>query len=515
MTTSLEFLKVRLLPASFFGRLFGALIAVSLTLLLTAGWFFSRHTYDLLDREAGHQLSLLAQNLGAELALTAMQNGHGEAVGRFRQRTDQWRTMDWIHNVYWADLRENRPRFLAAYSIATTSVAAAETLNPPTAEDLEDLLDETLSTLEDNKPAFPRPFFGSSSRRYKIVLVPLLDADGLLESVVGIEADLQYLDLFQSTRRSFLRALSFGIPICFLLSLLMARSFSRRVERLLDDLRRVTEPTALSEALTGIREFDALKLGINQLQRTIQARDAQLNSLHEEKLQDLSFTGAAIAHEIRNPLSAIEMHLGLIRRRYSPTGEDVEAFQEIQEQLAHLKSLVEQFLTYSRKVEMQPEPLALEPFLADLLETRKTTHPTLGFRLEIADPGTAYLDPAMFRSIMENLINNALDARPRDLELRITATFSDQVLTLHVADNGPGIPADLLPRLFTPFVTGKTGGHGIGLALIRKLTEAHHGRISCSSTSSGTVFRLEFPLAPVQPCSAAQAATPTTEGTPP
>ena len=214
--------------------------------------------------------------------------------------------------------------------------------------------------------------------------------------------------------------------------------------------------------------------------------------------QQLAMIGqmtATMAHEVRNPLSAFGMHLGLLRRRYMPEGADSESFREIQGQLEQLKILVDRFLGYSREVKPVPERFRPAELLRDAISARVPT----GGRADVRCPEGRSVemdgDIMMWRQIVENLIDNAVFAcYPKPVEINIEIYTKNDMICIRFADAGPGVPRELVPRLFTPFSTGRPGGHGIGLALVRKFVEAQNGTIRYEAApAGGAVFLIEVP----------------------
>jgi signal transduction histidine kinase len=199
---------------------------------------------------------------------------------------------------------------------------------------------------------------------------------------------------------------------------------------------------------------------------------------------------------VRNPLSAIGMHLGLLKRRYLPVNGDLESFAEIEEQLVRLKTLADRFLDYSRAT--QPVRERFSP--AGLIREAVAGRP------DMAGPDTVRItapagleingDIRMWRQIVDNLLDNAAAAvRPGRPEIQVEIYMKNDNLVLRFADAGPGVPPELVPRLFTPFVTGRPDGHGIGLALVRKFVEAHDGGIRYeASPEGGAIFHIEVPM---------------------
>ncbi len=118
-------------------------------------------------------------------------------------------------------------------------------------------------------------------------------------------------------------------------------------------------------------------------------------------------------------------------------------------------------------------------------------------RLRASGDTTCHLDPQFMRQVMENLVVNALDALEgvQSGLLRLGLSRTETGLLLHVEDNGPGVAPASRESIFEPYVTGRPGGTGLGLALVRQVVEAHGGRVSCGSSElGGACFELWFPL---------------------
>ncbi|HQB84005.1 MAG TPA: HAMP domain-containing sensor histidine kinase, partial [Candidatus Rifleibacterium sp.] len=254
------------------------------------------------------------------------------------------------------------------------------------------------------------------------------------------------------------------------------------------------------EIRLSIRELDDLYQAFIKMAADLEQQKAHVQKVFSRKLDELAFTGGAIAHEIRNPLSAIEMHFGLLKREIARAGAatgETPAIQEIEQQLGHLRRLLTSFLDYSRKVRPQREKVVLHDFLQRILESRRQVLGDFVFTLEISENLTGFFDPAMLQQVIENLVNNAFQAAAEGgLHLTVRAVTDGSLLRLQVADNGPGVPAAIAEQLFTPFVSGSAGGNGFGLAISRKLVEAHGGEIYHEkNTDSGAVFVIEVPQA--------------------
>ncbi|NLF95547.1 MAG: HAMP domain-containing histidine kinase [Candidatus Riflebacteria bacterium] len=489
----LSFLFRSILPASLFGRLFLSVLMVAvLVLALIWGWFYQRF-YQSLDREADQRLQRIADALRIEISEAEdAEDRYSRAMQSFWQLE---KSGGLIQNMYLLDMSAEPPAFIASHSLPGNR---ALSMLPPTAEEAEDLAFDYINELDRGEMVFPDPYAYGISRRFKIVLCPVLDELGMLASVIGIEADMEYLKLVSDFRRLLAETVLAALILSLLVAWLLARSFSRKITHLNQSLEAVELEQCPKHQPMGVNELDLLGRGIEKLSHEIARQRLQVQRLYEQKLDELAFTGGAIAHEIRNPLSAIEMHFGLLKRQLTGlagTQADAAAtaLAEISGQLAHLRTLIENYLTYSRKVQPKSQRVDLKEFFDRLLTSRRAVLTDFACEIDFGSVTHAWFDPTLLQQVFENLINNSVQAAAgKPLQLKIAIELHGSQLTIRFADNGPGIAADLREKLFTPFVSGREGGSGFGLALIRKLVEAHGGEISyIGDEGGGAIFLIE------------------------
>jgi signal transduction histidine kinase len=229
---------------------------------------------------------------------------------------------------------------------------------------------------------------------------------------------------------------------------------------------------------------------VETLRRTLEEMREGLRARDRERVAML----AAIAHEVRNPLGAMALYAGALREDLAGRPEAAHV-QRIQQELAGLSRLVEDFLDYAR-----PRPLELEPVEGARLaeEVRELCQPLgegRGVVLRASGAGAFLADRHQIRRAALNLVRNAVEASPANgtVELSVEADGGAAVLT--VLDRGPGLPAEARARLFEPFCTTKAGGTGLGLALARKAALAHGGGLTVGDREGGgTAARLSLPL---------------------
>lgn len=213
---------------------------------------------------------------------------------------------------------------------------------------------------------------------------------------------------------------------------------------------------------------------------------------------------ALLGHELRNPLSPIVTALDLMGMRDKSTEREQVI---IRRQVTHLTRLVDDLLDVSRitrgKVELRKQLVDIPEVLASAVEM---VAPLIEQRHQqlFAEVTSAhwYGDPARLAQIVSNLLTNASRYSPSAAQIFLRAEVSGPELKIEVSDNGSGLTAELIPRIFEPFVQGNrkmhssVGGLGIGLALVKNLTEMHGGRVKAVSSGpeKGSTFTVYLPL---------------------
>lgn len=229
-----------------------------------------------------------------------------------------------------------------------------------------------------------------------------------------------------------------------------------------------------------------------------QLRESQREILRSEQLAALGRLAACAAHELRNPLTAVKMLVQLNREAADKACLPAEHLVVIEQELCRMERCLQSFLNFARPPRPERRPLDLAPLVsrAFALVAGRARQQRVDLRFAPpADPTVVHADDEQVLQLLINLFLNALDAMPQGgtLEVQLHPPADDPV-ELCVLDTGPGVPADLLPRLFEPFVSTKETGLGLGLVNARRIAESHCGSLQAANRpQGGACFTLRLP----------------------
>jgi signal transduction histidine kinase len=246
---------------------------------------------------------------------------------------------------------------------------------------------------------------------------------------------------------------------------------------------------------------------------------AQAEARRSERLAALGQLSAGLAHEIRNPLGVIKGSAEMLTQKLgqsNPLATELAGY--ISSETNRLSAMVTRFLDFARPLHADLEPrdiqFVLDRALNDVAQLWKGA-PVRVEKNYQANLPPAPLDESLAEQAFVNIIQNAYDAMgPSGGELRVTAKSVQSVrhggavdgVEVRIADTGPGIPPELREQIFNPFVTTKKTGVGLGLSIVSKIVDGHHGSIRVESSSdgvgTGTCFVMFFPVAGEQDAAA-------------
>ncbi|HEY5961151.1 MAG TPA: HAMP domain-containing sensor histidine kinase [Polyangiaceae bacterium] len=204
----------------------------------------------------------------------------------------------------------------------------------------------------------------------------------------------------------------------------------------------------------------------------------------------------SIGHELRNPLSTIETSAYLVSQRLSSQNDASvgKHLEKIRNQVRFASRIVDTLLDVARQKPPKRTHVALRALLESAIDARKV-HPNVSVRCALPADFGIFVDPDQIRMIVENLIANANEACAArgSGNVSIVGHVSREDVEIDVIDDGPGVVEGVRSRIFELAFTTKQGGHGLGLALCRRLAENHGGTLTLEPSSIGAVFRLHIP----------------------
>jgi signal transduction histidine kinase len=218
-----------------------------------------------------------------------------------------------------------------------------------------------------------------------------------------------------------------------------------------------------------------------------------------ERLASLGRMAATVAHEIKNPLSAIKSIAQVMREDEQLSHEYERDLRLIVGETDRLSQSVTQLLSFARKESAAEQPQTVEELLNSVVHLFQANAREQGVNLTCANRCDATLSGkcvSALRDAVSNLLLNALQATPSGGEVKLVAEAADGELLISVADSGAGVPAELRERIWEPFFTTRQRGTGLGLAIVRKRVQEVGGSASLavSSNGRGAVFQLRLPL---------------------
>ncbi len=209
---------------------------------------------------------------------------------------------------------------------------------------------------------------------------------------------------------------------------------------------------------------------------------------------------AVIAHEIKNPLAGIRGAVQVIGGRLAPGSRDAAVTGEIVARIDALNGLIQDLLLFARPPQPRPMPVDVSSLIATTIDLLRADPAMGGVAIDVEGVSPPVMvDPELLKIVLQNLLINGIQAMQGRGRVRIALGAADGLCEVRVADAGPGIPAEIRDRVFTPFFTTKARGTGLGLPTAKRIVEAHAGtiRIDCPD-EGGTTVTVQLPLADVR-----------------
>ncbi len=271
----------------------------------------------------------------------------------------------------------------------------------------------------------------------------------------------------------------------------------QRLEQL---LRAVEDQQRTIDHLLAAERQLSASLEAKVEERTAALRTAQNRLIQSEKLAVIGQLASSLAHELNNPLQAIESGLGLVMTQLNGAAPEVhQDLTIIRQELERIQMIFRQMLDFYRPVSHEHLPLDVNAICEGvrILMRKRLQDAGITLRLQLTDHlPTPCGDSNQIKQVVLNLMLNAAEAARREAaHIHLTTAAHRQTVIITLTDNGSGILPEHLPRLFEPLFTTKMRGLGLGLAISREIIERHGGNISVESVvGAGTTFQIKLPV---------------------
>jgi two-component system, NtrC family, sensor kinase len=288
-----------------------------------------------------------------------------------------------------------------------------------------------------------------------------------------------------------------GILLLAGLAVLSTRNLRAAVLRPLDALadaaRRIgrgdfqAKVATLAEGELGLvaKAFDRMAEELLEGQRRLVAN---------ERMAAIGQLAAGVAHEINNPIAVIRGYL----RTMIPEADRDDLKKELRildDEAAACQRIADDLVTYARSPEISKTDVDMADLLRQTGERFETSGESKGFRVQIdADRSMLHVDPVRMRQVVQNLLRNSVQASGKGSLVEVRGQVSGESYVIRVLDRGTGIPPELRPHIFEPFMSGRANGTGLGLAVCDGIARAHRGTIEARSRNEGgTEFVVTLP----------------------
>jgi signal transduction histidine kinase len=336
--------------------------------------------------------------------------------------------------------------------------------------------------------------------RFLGVYTPLYDNRQQLLGVIfcGLRSDVGAAG-WVSRANIFIAILVLGSALAVLGALLLSRQLTKPLLRLAEGVRAVSAGDyQQAVAVTGRDEVAELSEAFNRM--TVQLarlREVEERMRRQERLSTLGEVAAGLAHEVRNPLGIIKTTAELLQRSQNLNEGETRRLGYVVEEVRRIDALIRDFLTFAKTPQVF---VAIRPseIVGRVLDFAQQEAERRGVTISFVDRAPDAIvrgDPGQVYDAVLNLVLNALDAMQGGGRLTIDQSSDGEHVRLVFSDTGPGVPEDIRPRLFDPFVTSKPSGAGLGLAKVFAVMETHGGKVEYKGNPGGAAFELTFPVA--------------------
>jgi len=223
--------------------------------------------------------------------------------------------------------------------------------------------------------------------------------------------------------------------------------------------------------------------------------------IYAQKMATWNEVARRIAHEIKNPLTPIQLTAERLLRRYQANdpklGETIEqGVETIVREVGSLKTMVDEFSRFARMPRPQPREIELEKLFAELVSLHRDIKPGVEVKAEVGPEATLVsFDPEQLKGVLINLIDNAVEATDAPGQILLRSSHRGSRLAIEVLDSGRGIAAQDKEKIFLPYFSTKGRGSGLGLSIVHRIVTDHHATLQITdNVPRGSIFTIEVPI---------------------
>ena len=459
-------------------------LLIILVTTVTFSLLFFSTARDHLEREVGRKLQdiarIAARNAPFErLDLIKVGDDEKRMVLRLREKLGEIREATGVRNIVifrpdgrsLLDLQRGRP-IGAAY-------------------DLPHFREPFIDPLARGESVGTDSYRDPSGKLLASAYAPVMDADGRLIAVVGIEADTREVEVIEQLRRRLYLMAAAGVALAFLLALVLARTLIRPISDMAMTAARIGDGDYEARvAPPSTAELKVLAESINTMAKQVRHRDRSLKEM-----------SASVAHEIRNPLNSIKLLITLLDEELAEQGSVAppKSLETLYREIAKLNRFLTEFLTYSRPVTLLHDEVAPTGLARSAVEMARLEGEERGVEVAFDEaPGLPllFVDRDRVEQSLLNILLNAVHACGEGgrVALKVARSGEGGDVEFIVEDTGPGMPEEVLERVFEPFFTTGDAGTGLGLSNAEKIIKNHGGSIHAENRSRrGARFVLRLP----------------------
>ena len=308
-------------------------------------------------------------------------------------------------------------------------------------------------------------------------------------------------DLSKIKRQAMIRTILSGL-LALVLAFTVAGFISKSVTDEVNNLSRITAGIASGNfsskaEVSNINELKILTSAVNTMGEQLTVY--QNNLIHSTKLASSSKITAAMAHEIKNPLSSIKMMIQILHRKYREDKESHLFITSILEEIDRLERLVADLNSLSKPARITPKPHFPQEVLTQAVQVMepKLKHLNIEPVLAVDYHGPKVeMDKNRIKQVLWNLIMNGAESMPGGgyLKIGLKGPCNDKTIRFSIQDQGKGMEPEICNKIFMPFFSTKKEGVGLGLYISKEIAEAHHGHLKINTNGSGTKAILSLPI---------------------